>query len=100
MALNLKDVMAPMPKPEFWAVVALSQPDKEGNRDAWYIQKSPDGVERDLLVECSTDADGDGMAWAKDKPAGVYRLTFDPTGGHDWFDLNVVEAVCLWELPA
>ncbi|KQO69515.1 hypothetical protein ASF22_02590 [Methylobacterium sp. Leaf87] len=93
--------LANAPKPrDYWAIVGLTPTDEHGNNSARVIDRSPDCKDRDVCVEILTEDDGDDLAWAEGKPAGLYRITVHPYGDGDSYDLNVTGAELLFPLNA
>lgn len=88
------------PRRDYWCVVVLD----DGGQD-WVIRRSPDVVSRDVLVEFAGEDNGLNNAWAKGKPAGLYRLELSPWGsGPDMngeYDcgVDVLKAEELFALP-
>ena len=91
-----------MTKPtcDFWCVVVL---DDDGQD--WIIRRSPDVKSRDVLMEFSGEDNGMDNAWAKGKPAGLYRLDLSPWGsgpdlnGEYETGVDVTKAEQLFALP-
>lgn len=63
------------PTRDFWCVVLLDDSGQD-----WVIRRSHDVIIYDVLMEFAGEDNGLNNAWAKDKPAGLYRLELSPWG--------------------
>jgi hypothetical protein len=83
-----------MDTPDYWCIVALNY-----SNDSAFIMAESDDCENDDVIYDGPDIDEvTGLDWAKDRPAGLYRLTlsYDDNSG----EVNVLNTECLMTFPA
>jgi hypothetical protein len=90
------------PGEDFWAIVAISFFGERGDCEAHVLKQSDDCRTKDIFINGGLTSDnGDDLEWVPETAGpSVYRIEMNPLGDEDDFDLNVVKAELLWELPA